>query len=444
MRLTFEYTQTIGQGLSPQVVHMMDNGLKVIYISDDGLVKGLEAFPNLGLYDNLTYKDKGRISADFGVSKPSLKKVAHYGAYGFWSAEEMHKFVMYMLPTDVSHTLLNGNLSCSKGSVISQLSVSLQNAGGELIGSRRCVIAPNTILEFYFSLGSSGELSMGRFYIDRTSVGYPEQSISVTARNAIGKLLKEQTFDDNTAFTASTLKDNLTAVLTLAGVENFFVADQQKPWKLTFEPQVAILDGIQNVIQLLPGWQISENTDGTVGIGPVTDGRFEQPSTYIFERDKSCWSYDIEYDDEQTVSKLCITCKEPANTVFRQLPPHKWWVSPPNKTMYITVPDGTSLADMNAYADELTESVAVSGRIESFVGIFTPHMLIGDVVELVEPDGKRSMIGTVTSVKHNLGRSGFYTEFSVDSGGRKGKPFLKDLMGQISGSRKTDGVVISL
>ena len=191
------------------------------------------------------------------------------------------------------------------------------------------------------------------------------------------------------------------------------------------------------------GWQVSENTDGTVGIGPVTDGRFEQPSTYIFERDKTCWSYDIEYDDEQTVSKICITCKEPANSVYRQLPPHKWWVSSPNKTMYITVPDGTSLDVINAYADELAESVAISGRIESFVGIFTPHMLIGDAVELVEPDGKHSIIGTVTSVKHNLGRSGFYTEFTVDSGGRKGKPFLKDFVSQISVTQKIGGVVIS-
>ena len=109
------------------------------------ITNGLEAFPTLGLYDNLAYKDIGRISVDFGVSKPSLKKVAHYGAYGFWSAEDMHKFVMYMLPTDVSHTLLNGSLSYSKGSAISQLSVSLQNAGGELVSRYRSIISYNFV-----------------------------------------------------------------------------------------------------------------------------------------------------------------------------------------------------------------------------------------------------------------------------------------------------------
>ncbi len=149
------------------------------------------------------------------------------------------------------------------------------------------------------------------------------------------------------------------------------------------------------------------------------------------------------YDDEQTYSKICITCKEPANTVYFDLPPHKWWVSPKNKTMYIDVPDGTSLVDMNTLANELSELIAISGKTETFAGIFTPQLIIGDIIELVETDGKRSIIGTVTSVRHTIGRGGFYTEFTVDSGGRKGKPLLKDFVGQISGNKKVDGVVIS-
>lgn len=87
MRLTFEYTQNLGQGLSPQCLHMMDNGIRVIYLLAEGLVKGKEAYPTLGIYNPLTFKEKGRMAADLGVAKPSLKKVAHYGAYGFWSAD---------------------------------------------------------------------------------------------------------------------------------------------------------------------------------------------------------------------------------------------------------------------------------------------------------------------------------------------------------------------
>ena len=91
MRLTFEYTKTAGAGLSPQAVHMMDNGLRFIYVTSDGLVEAKECFPDMGLYDDLVYTDKGRTSADFEVSKPQLKKVAHHGAYGFWSSEDTHR-----------------------------------------------------------------------------------------------------------------------------------------------------------------------------------------------------------------------------------------------------------------------------------------------------------------------------------------------------------------
>ena len=130
MRLTFEYTKTAGSGLSPQAVHMMDNGLRFIYLTSDGLVTANECFPDMGLYDELTFKDKGRISADFEVSKPQLKKVAHHGAYGFWSSENTHRFVIYMLPYDVSAALVDGSISFTKDSPVSQLSISFVNIGG--------------------------------------------------------------------------------------------------------------------------------------------------------------------------------------------------------------------------------------------------------------------------------------------------------------------------
>ena len=53
MRLTFKYTKTAGTGLSPQAVHMMDNGLRFIYLTSDGLVEAKECFPDMGLYDGI-------------------------------------------------------------------------------------------------------------------------------------------------------------------------------------------------------------------------------------------------------------------------------------------------------------------------------------------------------------------------------------------------------
>jgi len=441
MTLTFEYTLDTGAGLHPQVIHTSDNLLRFIYLTADGTVAGSTADPILGLYDSLTYTEIGRISPDEMVSYPSIKKVAHYGAYGFWSAEVDHRFVMYMLPTDITNSFIDGSVKFSIGSEVSQMSCTLLNIKGALLNRYRAFVTPGTKMELYFSLGSSGEITLGIFYIDRASVSYPDEKVSVSARNAIGKLLKEQTFNEDNAFEETTLQLNLQEILRLAEVEDFFVGNNTKPWKLRFEPDVTILDGIKRVISLIDGWKIDETANGVIGVAAATDARFDQPAVFSFERDKSCWSYNVEYDDSEAVSKVCVTCSEPENTVYATVPRSKWWSQPSHRTIYVTAADGATLVEITALAEELAQAIAISGRQESFVGVFTPQLTLGDEVRIINGP-KTETIGTVTDVTHSFGRGGFYTAFTVDSGGRKGKARLSDLIGIASEKPNLNGVTI--
>lgn len=438
MILEFEYTETLGAGSSPQVLHMMDNGFRVIYLNSSNNVCGKVAFPELGLYNSLLWKDKGRMSPDENVTYPQLKKVAHFGGYGFWSCDGNHKFVMYMLPTDISHTVLDGNITLSKDTSVTSASFNLQNINGYLLKKGRSIVAPNAKLEVYISLGNSEEILLGIFFIDRVSTSIPKNELSVSARNSIGKLLKEQTFDENYTFNKGSLQLNLEEILRLAEIEDFFVGDSGKTWSLNFEPQTTLLDGITEVIKLLNNWQIAENADGVVGISRSNDARFDLASTYEFERDKTCFEYSTEYSDENTYSKICVSCKEPQNSIVVDLPPHKLWVTPSHKTLYVNVPDGTSLSELTEYANNLAISISNSGRIETFASKFTPQMVIGDEVRM-----EGEILGTVTNVKHNIGNKGFYTEFTVDSSGRKGKPLLKDYLSQITGGKGSSKVTIN-
>jgi len=441
MTLTFEYSLDAGAGLFPQVIHTSDNLLRFIYLTAEGTVAGSTADPVLGLYDSLTYTETGRISPDEMVSYPSIKKVAHYGAYGFWSAEGDHRFVMYMLPTDITNSFIDGSVKFSIGSEVSQMSCTLLNIKGALLNRYRASVTPGTKMELYFSLGSSDEITLGIFYIDRASVSYPDEKVSVSARNAIGKLLKEQTFNEDNTFEETTLQLNLQEILRLAEVEDFFVGNNTKAWKLRFEPDVTILDGIKRVISLLDGWKVDETSNGVIGVAAATDARFDQPAVYTFERDKTCWSYSVEYDDSEAVSKVCVTCADPENTVYATVPRSKWWVQPSHRTTYVTAADGATLAEITAMAEELAQAIAISGRQESFVGIFTPQLTIGDEVR-IESGAKTETLGTVTDVAHNFGRGGFYTAFTVDSGGRKGKARLSDLIGKASEKSNLNGVTI--
>ena len=446
MLLSFSYAATLGSGHKPQVVHMPDNGFRIIYVNDAGLVNALVTFPPLGLYDSLEWDSKGRMSPDENISHPSLKKVAHYGAYGFWSAAGVdgstidHKFVMYMLPMDITDTLIDGSLSYSKDSAVSSASFNFENINGYLLRRYRSVVSPNAKIELYFSLGSSDEISLGKWYIDRVSTSIPGNNLSVTARNAIGKLLKEQTFDEQTTFTEATLTDNLKAILAYGGAEDYFVGDTGRNWRLSFEPNNTLLEGIEDIIRLFGNWKIDETADGVIGIGSITDARFEQPSTYRFLRDANCWSYSTEYCDEDTYSRICVSCKEPENTLYVDLPPHRLWAMASHRTLFVTVPDGTSYNELQSYANNLAESIAISGRTETFAGRFTPQMVIGDAIEMTA-DGETENIGVVTSVRHTLGRKGFFTEFTVDSGGRRGKPTLKDYVSQISGNKTSKAII---
>ncbi len=438
MILEFENTENLGSGSSPQVLHMMDNGFRVIYLNSSNDVCGKVAFPELGLYDNLLWKEKGRMSPDENVTYPQLKKVAHYGGYGFWSSDNNHKFVMYMLPTDISHTVLDGSITLSKDTPVTSASFNFQNINGYLLKRGRSIVAPNSKLEVYISFGNSEEILLGIFLIDRVSTSIPKNELSVSARNSIGKLLKEQTFDENYTFNKGSLQLNLEEILRLAEIEDFFVGDSGKAWSLSFEPQTTLLDGITEVIKLLNNWQIAENANGVVGISRSDDARFDLASTYLFERDKTCFDYSTEYSDENTYSKLCVSCKEPLNSIVVDLPPHKLWVTPSHKTLYVTVPDGTSLEELKSYANNLAISISNSGRVETFASKFTPQMVIGDEVRM-----EGEILGTVTNVKHTIGNKGFYTEFTVDSSGRKGKPLLKDYLSQITGGKGSSKVTIN-
>lgn len=447
MILAFAYQHTAGRGHAPQMVHMMDNGFRIIYLSDSGLVMGKVSHPNMGLYEQLVWKEKGRMSPDENVTYPSLKKVAHYGAYGFWSAKSIlpdsigdHRFVMYMLPTDITQTLLNGSISLSKDSAVSSASFTFQNVKGFLLKRYRSLVAPNAKIELYFSMGDSHEIALGKWFIDRVSTSVPGNDVSVSARNTIGKLLKEQSFDETISFKQPTLSENLKAILAYGGVEDFFVGDPAKNWQISFESQNSLLSGIEDVIGILPGYKIEETYDGTIGIGPYSDTRFEQPSTYYFERDKNCFNYSTEYCDEQTYARICVSCDDPPNTIYTDVPPHKLWPMPAHRTLFVKTPNGATLNELQAYADDLSESVGMTGRTETFAGRFTPQMVIGDEVQMTA-NGETNSIGIVTSVRHNFGTKGFFTEFTIDSGGRKGKPLLKDYVSQITGNKKSKAVI---
>lgn len=431
MRLTFENVLTVGEGHSPTAIHDKDNKLLVLYLAEDNTVHGFAAVPLLGLYNTLVFTEQGRLSTDENVFFPSIKRAAHYGAFGFWSGNSGHRFVVYYLPTDISKALIDGQVQRSIGSDSTSFGGKFVNVRGELLNRYRALVTPGTKLEVYFSIGDTAEIPLGVFYIDRAWTSYPDGEISINARNAVGKLLKEQTFDETTTFDTGALHDNIQEIMELAGVERYFIGDGDHGDKLDFEADTTILAGLEYVISLLTNWKIEETVDGVVGIAPADDLRFDQPSIFNFQRDKTCWSYDVEYDDSDAAARVCVYAEgtdetQPTVRVFVAVPFNKWWTQPAHRTFFVKTADGSTQAQCYEVAQKVAASLAVSGRKETFAGIFTPQLILGDEVRIAA--GNEETIGSVTDITHNFGRGGFLTSFTVDSGGRQGRARLNDLI----------------
>ena len=110
-----------------------------------------------------------------------------------------------------------------------------------------------------------------------------------------------------------------------------------------------------------------------------------------------------------------------------------------NKTL-CKCAEGTSLADVEKYAKQIAESLQYVGKIESFTGPFRPQLILGDEAVIIDSDGSTSL-GLITEITHRFGKEGFYTDFTVDSGGKLGKGRLSDYISRITKDRTSSSRV---
>jgi hypothetical protein len=201
---------------------------------------------------------------------------------------------------------------------------------------------------------------------------------------------------------------------------------------MEFAPNKEMLEGIEEVVQYIENWQIREEVSGRVVIADKTSAEFTQPSRYTFQRDRDIFSRDVSADDRSVYARVCVHTSDFSVKVYRPVNTNLGWNAPANKTLYQMVPDGTTSYEAAGIAVKLAESMANSGAIETFVCAFRPQIIPGDEAEILEEDESATMLGIITQVKHSFGTGGFFTEIVVDSGGRIGKPRLKEIIGTLA------------
>ena len=144
-------------------------------------------------------------------------------------------------------------------------------------------------------------------------------------------------------------------------------------------------------------------------------------------------------DDQSSYRKVCVHDSEWTIEVYEDVQSYSGWNLQSNKTLFVQVADGTSLANATAIAENLASRLESVGKVETFTGPFRPHLLVGDGATII--DGDSTQLGLITEITHNFGKNGFSTSFTVDSGGSLGRGRLSDYIKLIGNERDTAGSV---
>ena len=464
MELMFENPNLINIGNNPNMIHLPDNSVWAFKV-DETRLKAFEITTEPGDIDLGTLTTGDFVIATKGteISLVRLKNVPRVGMFGVWYQGEVlrgedvvtperHRLAIWGSISDVSKYVDSCEIELNESTPVSSVQLRLQNPKKELSGEDNSIVVPGMKIEMFLTLGDSEEYPMGVQYIDRVSMGALQEMVSVEGRNITGKLLHDQTLDENNILTKKVYRNNVVELLENAGITDYNVqpAPVAPAWEygVQYEPNMTMLDALNNLIQASLNWKVIETLDGEIVAGStVTFEDIKVNSRYTFNRGTDVFSRDVVRDDIEAYARVC--CYYQTETIdpvteetitgteylYSVVENDADWEVQPNKTLYVQLAKNTDGTDAQNIADDLADRLRSAGKVESFVGPIRPQLLPGDEAEIVCSSGSY-LLGLITTVRHRMGNNGYITEFTVDSGGRMGKPKLQDYINSVA--RKTN------
>lgn len=517
MQLTFEHLQTVASGAQPAAIHTAENIVQVIFVGANGSIYATEASTPMGEWSERVFATPYMVCGDVGIEHMKLKYIDS-SLFAVWKNDaEDGEVVPYQENVDhnyrqrlavwatrqiITDYLADGSLELSMDDPVARINITFENPNYILSYEEDSILAPGVNMILFFTSGDSDRYPMGRYFVDKNDMSVDEATTNVEGRNTIGKLLKDQTFNENGYYPKQNLKTLSESILEEASVINYWVATTAEERGMKFPPDMNFMEGITELLKTISAWKIQEDLSGEIGIGPKSDAQFPQPSTYIFKRNEDIFSRSVARDDQDTYARVCVkaegagsattgtvtvgilnirpdpsTANPPLGVLttndiinitqdlgngwlkmsYGEIPEGYVWaayvsvsktttgdfyaysdvdfrfVMGRHKTLHVTAAKETSAEDAQTYADELAGLLGSVGIIESFSGPFRPYLWPGDSARIIGETTK--LLGTITSIRHKFGKSGFFTEFTVDSGLVAGKTKISDYINKITNAQ---------
>lgn len=404
------------------VAHYYDENAQTFYLND-------------GLVTKTTVVDDGHWTASTLSDEVSIEEHA-YSILGFdhpsngtlyWAATDgtTLMFMRYIYAMDLSPFTESWSWVSQNDNAIAQFSADVQNLGPDIFTNESTLFQPGARVILKVAMGDSQPYSIGVAWIDECDYDVASDTIPISGRNSIGYFLKDQTYDDNYTFTGIS-SDIMAAILAYAGVTKTNIQTGTGTFPFTFNPSDTILDGIETMLSAYSTdtyeWKIAELPDGTVCVGYANWLSTLLPNTYYsFDEGKDVFKRKTTKLSDSSYTAIRATGKDSSGNdltpVTVTVNNFKYWSLGSHRTNHLQAPDGFTQTQLQTWAEKQAEKYQYIGIGEDFTGPFRPHLIVGDIAEVVEDDVGTSL-GLITEVRQVFSKTdGFRTEFFVDSGG---------------------------
>lgn len=334
-------------------------------------------------------------------------------------------FLRYVYAMDLAPIIDSWTWSTQIDNAIAQFSGSVQNIGPDIFCDQTTLFQPGAKIVLAIKMGESEPYAIGVARLDECSYEVNSELVSLSGRNSIGFLLKDQTFDNVYEYTG-TSDAVVRAIFAYAGITKHSIQPGAGSMTHKFKPSNTLLEGMQQMISYFTGsslvWNMVELPDGTVCVGyDYWVSAAQANGYYSFNEGKDVFKRKTQKMCDGCYTAIRATGKNASDVdltpVMVSITNFPYWALGKHRTLHVTAPDGFTQAELQIYAEMQAAAYQYVGIGEDFTGPFRPQLLVGDVAEVVEGETGTSL-GIITEVRQTFSRDdGFKTEFTVDSGG---------------------------
>lgn len=336
------------------------------------------------------------------------------------------EYFRYQYMMDISAIVNDWSTTYVSDSPIVDADITVQNISNDLFAVNSSMFLPGSRVDFSSTVGDD-KIQMSKLYVDEVSFNVNEDGVSLSLRNQIGYLLKDQTCDNLTELTG-TIDEVVNTILQAAGCNAAAVQTFEGSYTFNFEPSDTFLDAIETISEFLVTEVIeddvilAEQPGGALIFG--TQSYLEsyiQNSYYFFNGDDDVFTRGYSKNADVAYSAIMVSGDgmDDEPLIPKKVEIETWdnWGGRKHKTCHIDAPCKMTQSGLNAWAEATASAYALMGLTESFEMPFTPQLLPGDLAT-IDNGVSQQKLGLVTEITHSFSRTkGFTTKFTVDSGG---------------------------